>query len=410
MIRRLRLHFAAFLNNRSVVRSIRYPSRRNSIFASLYLLFALPLTSLLIPVFMVMRLLGRPQKVFVVKKTDGEFGHLLDCLERVRGSTVHAHRVWVVVVDHKKHQGFDNLYRQQCGWMLLWPGFVSRIVSQAIVMQPRFALRLNVVERFATEHPLPMKALASPTSLVETRSALGKNLNFCCSSYVAMAVFTRKYEEESNPGYSWKTTSLESVGNELLPSVDYLTESRFDLVLLGSRDTGVSYIARPIPRLSDFAPLGTDYEVALGSGCEYFWTDGVGAWWTSAPFKRPVLISNCSRMYCEATSLPPGIQWLVLPTRYQTKDGHQLTLRQMLQEPNLNKHVARGNVELIRNKPNEIVEAHQEMIGRVRGSHITNPASDELNQRLKSIYSEFRGCIPFSIPQQFLFRYQYLLA
>lgn len=223
MIRRTRSRFSTFLNSRSVVRSSRYPSRRNSIFAILYLLFALPLTSLLIPVFMVMRLLGCLPTLFVVKKTDGEFGHLLDCLERVRGSAEPTDRVWVVVVDHRRHQGFDNLYRQQCGWILLWPGSVSGVVSQAIVLQPRLAIRLKVVERFATEHPLPMTALAAPKYLVELRSEIGKTLNLGSSNYVAMAVFTRKYEEESNPGYAWKTKSLESVGTELLPSVDYLS-------------------------------------------------------------------------------------------------------------------------------------------------------------------------------------------
>jgi len=407
--RHFRARVADFLNHRSVVRASRYPSRKNSIFSIIYALWALPLTLLLAPALAVMRLLRCRPTVFVVKKTDGEFGHLVDCLERVRGSAGHTDRVWVVVVDHRKHQGFHNLYREQCGWVLFWPGLVSGIMAQAIVMQPRVVIELKMVERFSSEYALPMTSLSPSRSLVELRSEFGKTLNFRYSRYVAMSVFTLKYEEENNPGYAWKTTSLESIGSELLPSVDYLIENQFDLVLLGSRDTGKSHLARFFPRLSDHVALGSDHEVALGSGCEYFWTDGVGAWWTSAPFKRPVLISNCSRMYCEASLMPPRITWLVLPTRFRTRDGYQMTLREMLQEPNLNKQVARGKVELIRNRPEDVIDAHQEMIRHISDSYVIDPATEDLKQRLMSIYSEFEGCIPFPIPGKFLLQHQYLL-
>jgi len=91
------------------------------------------------------------------------------------------------------------------------------------------------------------------------------------------------------------------------------------------------------------------------------------------------------------------------------RDGYQMTLREMLQEPNLNKQVARGKVELIRNRPEDVMDAHQEMIRHISDTYVIDPATEDLKQRLMSIYSEFEDCIPFPLPGKFLLQHQYLL-
>jgi putative glycosyltransferase (TIGR04372 family) len=223
-----------------------------------------------------------------------------------------------------------------------------------------------------------------------------------------MALHVRRYEEENNPQYMAKELSLESIGDQLAPVVDFLRSQKVPVMMVGSADTGRSQIRREMPRLSDFGQLGGPEEVALASTCRYFWTDNVGAWWLAAPFKRPVLFTNYARFKMRTGHVPYGS--MCLPTIYETPDGARLTFRDILKaRSSPHKAASRGELRMVRNSPDEMINAHQEMLDRLSGSWLGSDETMSLARRLEAIMSEFPKYEPWRIPTGFLAKHSYLL-
>jgi putative glycosyltransferase (TIGR04372 family) len=169
--------------------------------------------------------------------------------------------------------------------------------------------------------------------------------------------------------------------------------------MLGSPDVGRSHVPRNLPRLSEFGSLGGPHEVALASGCEYFWTDNVGAWWLALPFNRPVLYTNDAR--------PLGIgKFVTYYVQYRTLDGDLLTWRQLLYREIVEgrapmKDAGRGELVMVKNSPEEIVAVHQEMIERVAGTYREDAQTRELRAKFDAVYEEF-GRTPPQVAGTFL--------
>jgi len=63
----------------------------------------------------------------------------------------------------------------------------------------------------------------------------------------------------------------------------------------------------------------------------------------------------------------------------------------------------------IRNSPEEIVEAHKEMLARLDGTWVESPAAQEVQRRYEDIFVEFPQYYPLKISTTFLIKHQYLL-
>ena len=206
-----------------------------------------------------------------------------------------------------------------------------------------------------------------------------------------------------------KESSLESVGEELTEAIDILKARGLGVILLGSLDTGKSRIPRDIPRLHDFSQLGSLNEVLIAAGCKYFWSDCIGAWWLSAPYGKPVLMTNEVRLRVRKNSFPRN--HLMIPVRYRNQSGRTLTLREVFSAgSSLYKAASRGEIELVRNTTIDLVHAHLEMISRLSGDWTDTDEMKHLQDQFRDLNSEFPDSAEVKIASSFLSNNRDLLA
>lgn len=409
----LRLRLSTFVTHRSSVRFRNFPTRRNTLRALVVLVGVVPIASLVF-VILVVRSFFQPKLRVMVLAVDGEFGGFVSLMECFRHDIECGdHFDYVLVLSPWRHQTLQELYRVETGARIFWGGGLSGLLQQALILQPKslvfFTERANW-NHFLRDVQFPKRCISPSSSLVDLRRRLLRDLELPSESYVLMSVYTMEYEEERNPRFRENVRLLETVGDELVLGVDYLVKQNLGVILLGSPDTGRSRIPREISRLSEFGRLGGPEEVALASGCEYFWTDNVGAWWLAAPFGRPVLHTN---FQVKQTRLPISGYDLFVPRRYQTLDGRLLTLSELLyMEGSPYKAALRGELKLIRNSPEEILEAQQEMLSTIYGEWKETESMKSRRQRVESIYSNYHSVdlLPLRIPAAFLERHEYLLS
>jgi len=370
-----------------------------------FLLLSIPLAALIFLILLIRRIFFAHPIQVTVLHTDNEFGLFVQLMEFMRVEVRKTNEI-LFVLAKSRHKTLSDIYRREIDRPIIWTSGVFGLLQQSLLLQPSYLvvthrLTNRVVNRYPTE------PIAVSSELVELRTRLLAQINCKSSQVVAMAVFTLQYEENSNPRYLSFEKPKESRGAELAGAVDYLLNRNIDVVMLGATDSGVSRIPRNIPRLSEFGQHGGPEEVAIASGCMYFWSDNVGASWLSVPFGRPVLFTNFSRIVL-STPMPRG--HLTVPCRYETLDGRKLTIEELLatRSPTY-KAVSRGDLRLKRNSPDELLEAHREMIDRLNGTWSEDNEARELRIRLETICSRYEDLYPFNVSSYFLKKHRYLL-
>ena len=401
------------LTTHSAVRFRNTPTRRNTIHAIVAIVAAFPLTSILF-LALTIRSVFRPKLRVLILAVDGEFAPFVAHMECLRFELVSG-QGWdcVLILSKWRHETLHNLYLAQLKLKIIWGGARSGYLQQALMLQPKWLVFKS--ERANETHFLkgityPSDAVVVPDQLKQLRLSLVRRLNLQNRSYVLVSVYTMDYEKDRNPRFYDSVRLLETSGLELVSGVDYLTGQNIAVILVGSPDSGKSRIPRPIPRLADFGAIGGPHEVALASSCKYFWTDNVGAWWLSAPFKRPVLHTN----FHHKTPRHPtfGLDMYV-PRLYKTLDGRFLSIREMLYfEGSLNKAALRGELLLVRNSSEEIQEAHQEMLAWLDGELQETRSARRRRERVEQIYSSYQAqeLHPLRFPMRFLERNEFLLS
>jgi len=397
----LRQRVSFMLSKRSVIRHHQYPTRSNTFISLAYIVVISPIALVWAFPLSIRAAFAGPMRVRVLA-TEGEFGPLVHLLEVLREkSSMGDHCDVVLVLSRYRHLTLGDIYRNELQTKLLWGGRLSGVVQQILLLQ---SSRLVSVERFEYSliHQLPDTPLEVPPRLIALREKTLFELECSAKRLVTFALHTLKYDEERNPQYLFKEVSLESVGDELASPIDYLRSMNCEVVLLGSPDTGRSEIPREFPRLHQFGELGGPHEIALASGCEYFWSDfAVGAWWTSAPFRRPVLFTNTPRLRIRKGLLPS--MHVVLPAQFQTLGGKTLTLKDVLaSKSHPYKAASRGELHLIRNTSGAITAAHQEMLARLDGTWVEDRRAERLQARSREIFLEFKDCQPITFASTFL--------
>jgi putative glycosyltransferase (TIGR04372 family) len=364
------------------------------------MLVALPLAPILTLLLAVRRVTWGRFKVMLVD-IDNEFGHFVEVMERTRVRfSADLPADVIVVLSRFKFAALASLYERAFQRSIWFAGGLRSLWLQLVLLQPGMLVE---VTREGHEAYVWMREQRRPLALTDDLLRLRKDclrdLGCRGSGYVALAVYSMQYDEERAPAQVGKSRVIESNGEGLAPGVDYLRSRGLDVIMLGSPDVGRSHVPRNLPRLSEFGSLGGPHEVALASGCEYFWTDNVGAWWLALPFNRPVLYTNDAR--------PLGIgKFVTYCVQYRTLDGDLLTWRQLLYREIVEgrapmKDAGRGELVMVKNSPEEIVAVHQEMIERVAGTYREDAETRELRARFDVLYEEF-GRTPPQVAGTFL--------
>lgn len=401
----LRSRCSQFLFRTSVVRYRKHPNPSNSWFALFFVLISVPLAILIFPCLLVYVALKKRLAVLVLA-TDGEFGPFMHLMEHLRGQDTST-ADFVFVLSSKRHQTLSQLYRKELSIPIMWAHRFARLLQQAVLLQPPFLVKSRVLTPVIANE-MCSHSVEVPMKLCEERVRILEEIRLSQQDYVAMAVHTSQYDELENDRYAFQERARESVGSELVDGVDYLRANDLGLVLLGAPDSGRSHIPRSIPRLHEFGRHGGVEEIAVVSGCTYFWTDDVGAWWLAVPFGKPILFTNFSRILIRNGIQPKG--HLVVPARYETINGQKLTFRQLLasRSPTY-KAAARGELRMVRNSSEEIIHAHGEMIARCRGTWIEDQSMRQRRERLRQIFDEYPEWHPLSVSSWFLQKHEYLL-
>jgi len=360
-------------------------------------------------VLIVRRVFLAPLRIVVVAP-ETSFSFFVGFMELLRGRSTETQKPdLVIVLDRWPHFAFGELYETELSTRIVWSKGLYRLVYQALLLQPQ---QLVSVERLdwrslRREFHLSNQPMSIPEALEKLGRTTLQQIGCAGRKLVALSVYTRDYDEERSPypGYAHTRKDLETVGTELNDAISFLKSENIDVVLLGSPDTGRSRIPRDIPRLGEFGTLGGPHEVAIASGCDYFWTDAVGAAWLCFPFRRPWLITN---QYSLRTDRHLSVMdHLAIPVRFLSRDGRLMTIREELAaKPPFSKM---DEYQWIRNSPEEIVEAHKEMLARLDGTWVESPAAQEVQRRYEDIFVEFPQYYPLKISTTFLIKHQYLL-
>lgn len=401
------------LTRHSAVRFRNTPTRRNTIHAVIAIVAALP-PAVILFMALIIRSVCRPKLRVLVLAIDDEFAPFVAHMECLRFELVSG-QSWdrVLILSKWRHETLHDLYVAQLKLKIIWGGAGSGYLQQVLMLQPEWLV--SKVERanetyFLRGITYPSDAVVIPDRLKQLRLSLLRRLNLQNESYVLVSVYTMDYEKDRNPRFYDSVRLLETSGLELASSVDYLMGRDIGVILVGSPDSGKSQIPRPFPRLAEFGAIGGPHEVALASSCKYFWTDNVGAWWLSAPFKRPVLHTN---FHHKTPRHPTFGQDMYVPRLYKTLDGRFLSIREMLNfEGSLNKAALRGELLLVRNSSEEIREAHQEMLAWLDGELQETRSARLRRERIEQIYSSYRAqeLHPLRLPMGFLERNEFLLS
>jgi putative glycosyltransferase (TIGR04372 family) len=364
------------------------------------MLLASPLAPFLSLLLVVRRLMKGRWRLFVVD-IDNEFGHFVEVMERTRlrfASDLPADVI--IVLSRFRFSALASLYEQTFQRSIWFGGGLRSFWLQIVLLQPE---SLVEIRREGHESHTWMRASRTPLrhtdKLERLRHECLRDIGCRGSGYVAMAVYSMQYDVDRAPAQVSKSRIMESRGDEIASGVDYLRSRGLDVIMLGSPDVGRSHVPRDLPRLSEFGELGGPHEVALASGCKYFWSDNVGAWWLACPFLKPVLLTNDARPLGQGPYLSHYV-------RYSTPDGELLTWRQLLYREIAEgrtpmKDAAKGKLIVVKSSPEEIVAVHDEMIRRVSGTYVEDTYTKELRIEFDSLYHEF-GRIPPQVSGVFL--------
>jgi putative glycosyltransferase (TIGR04372 family) len=407
------------LVERSAFHTAWSPRRSNTIISLALIVIAAPVAAVLKPA-IAFRTRRKGKIKFYELRVYGEFAWLVDHLERLRNVVEKdSEKCVVFIVSTFRHKGLAHLYRKSLPSRILWSNNWTALAAQVLLLQSTDAIQRIFIspDRILTQPgnsnlQYPDTPIEATTKLESVRSSLLMRSGIRDARYVALAVFTSTEEEIRADSYLSKYHPRETDGRDLTCSIDWLKEAGLKVILLGFEDSGIARIPRRIPRLTDFSRVGGLAEVALASGCVYFWSDFVGAQWLREPFKRPALITNQDEAWFQKSHLLTKKflgNLLCTPLRFQRKDGHLMTIQESLQYGSCFEGIARGEITRIRNSCDELREANAEMLQRIDGCWKDETEHRLLRERLNKIYEAFPRFFVPPIASSFLARHPYLL-
>jgi len=73
------------------------------------------------------------------------------------------------------------------------------------------------------------------------------------------------------------------------------------------------------------------------------------------------------------------------------------------------KEASAGRLLIIRNSPDEIIEAHREMKARIDGTWNEDSEMKTLGERCRKVFDDYPEALPMNISSYFLRKHHYLL-
>lgn len=407
---RMRRSISGFLNLRSVLRYNHYADA-SFMGAVSYMVAAVPLALITFVLLSICRLFTARKRLNCLV-IPGGFSKFIKSMESLRNVSSEGLENEIVLVLSKKGQRtLGQLYANSLNTRILWRAGFAGLMQQALLMQPTYLVQISRQDARLGADPyvFPRTTLQVSAEFQISRQSVLKKLGLTESTFVAMAIREPMYDLIKNEKKFAGRVATSSNGLELAPVIDSLTNRGIPVVLLGFPDVNESHIPRDIPRLHQFGELGGPHEVALSSVCMYFWSDDVGAWWLSAPFHRPILISNMTNQCPRSGMLPEN--HLILPVRYQTLEGRDLTFREIYSKRNSYYYKAwtRSEIVLKRNSTQEILAAQDEMIRRCDGRWMEEGYAAALQRQYSLILDEFPHITRLRIASSFLARHPHLV-
>lgn len=199
-----------------------------------------------------------------------------------------------------------------------------------------------------------------------------------------------------------------------LPAVDELTRRGYVAIRMGSKvkDRLLTSNAKVIDYANSHHQSAF-MDIFLSAKCEFFLSSGSGIFCPSMSFRRPQVIVNASPF---TTVLDLDSDILFIPKKYrQTSDGHYMTCQEIF---DLKAHTFTftnlfkdAGIELVENSSQEILEIVIEAEERYKGTWITTPEDEELQQSFWSSLPENHHSTPVRsrIGTSFLRNNRYLL-
>ena len=408
--------------SRSAAHFIWEPTRKNTLWSLIVIVLAVPLALVLFPFLLIRAAASKRLDVYVLK-IHGEFGYFVEYMERVRNTREDRDGRYVVVVKSSfRHAGFTHAYQNSERCWLFWSTGFSVFLAQAILLQPSFITNhITLPDDYLAEYSLPIlveRPLIPSRALIRRRKELLTEMGCSNEGHVTIAVFLSTSSEMNSPRYLHETKWRESIGSQLVEGIDFLKSQGLDVIMLGYPDQGAARIPREFPRLTDFAHIGGREEVALASGCRFLWSDNVGAQWICEPFKLFTFQTNfdCDNWLRQDLNYTQNFsnRRLVLPLRFVSQEGEVFSFARALHEAKSTGRACagragEGELGMIRNSPEEIVEGLAEMIQRLDGSWVDDEDTIRLRTQLGEVFRRDGRYLAPPIASTFLRRHKQLV-
>jgi len=181
---------ARFLDQHSAIRARQYPSWSNAVLSILLVILVIPLSAVVTVALAILSVFRDPFRVLIIP-IDGEFGHFVHVMERLRTGTDSRPEVDVIlVISRYRFKGLASLYSSAFGAPLVWSIGLGLILQQVALLQPRWLLFCDLYDPSLSWMHAPRLALSVPRRLAEYRTALVQKIDCADSDYVALAVYT----------------------------------------------------------------------------------------------------------------------------------------------------------------------------------------------------------------------------
>ena len=185
------------------------------------------------------------------------------------------------------------------------------------------------------------------------------------------------------PNHEWRNVSI----NDYKPAMKEIVSKGYYVIRVGHLVSDLMNIDNPKIIEYDHDGFRTDLlDIYLGANCRYLLTSDSGYQAVAWIFRRPVLNISCVSIEYLLHYLP---SWLSIFSKYWLKPE-----KRFMKIPEIIKSGAGGlksgqeyekwGIEVIKNTPDEILEAVNEMEGRLDGTWQTTDDDDEIQRRFWS--------------------------
>ena len=371
----------------------------------------------------------RPVKIFMLRCDRSKISFIVEDLEVALRIEAHNTKIsgakpallFAVLDCDSPNRAFTAMYGRVLPFLDDDRPFFRGIIRYTL---PIFKIRHEYLRCWQSEHQMSIWAQEKPLiSLTRNEKKTGLDLENKIignkdKEYVCMGLPDKIYYETK-----LKTEHPISLSSDLYTSfpnwenyyqsVETLTKLGYEVLRMGQ------FVEKPMPQLRNpgIIDYASDFRTEFGdvwllANCKFaFSGNGTGFYWISSSMNKPVVLTDIPSP--QKTSYGPND--LFLPLLAWSRSEKKLRPFSWIinnREWATNRVHIEGDIEIIKNTPEEIKEVVLEMDHRLNGTWVENEEDIELQSRFNSLRSKIpRWQVQegVKIGADFLRRYQYLL-